>query len=57
MNETHSPTINRLPYFSTPWVYWVTCSCGLYRPIKFADDLSAWKAWRDHARAKECLND
>ncbi len=48
----HRPTIRRHPYFSTPWIYWVYCSCGLYRPGKFADDLAAWKAWCDHACVK-----
>jgi hypothetical protein len=47
----HNPTISRFPYFSTPFVYWVYCSCGLYRPNKSANDLEAWKHWLDHKKA------
>ncbi len=49
----HHPTIHRHPYFSTPFIYWVTCSCGRYptRVNKFADDMGAWSAWWDHTQA------
>jgi len=55
-SAAHQPTINRFPYFSTPFIYWVYCSCGEYaNRSKFIVDLDAWKAWLDHARSRGAL--
>ncbi len=47
----HNPTIHRHPYFSTPYIYLMSCSCRRYKGGKFADDMGAWSAWWDHAQA------
>ena len=52
MERRHGLTINRQPYFSTPWIYWVTCTCRRYLSDKFASDWDAWKAGVDHLKSK-----
>lgn len=49
---THQISVEEISYFSSPFVYIATCSCGEYVSGKYIAEKHAWNAGFDHQEVR-----